>query len=188
VPDSPLLVIGLGNPGAEYEGSRHNVGYQVVDALADRLGVSFEHQQNALVGWGTHEGDTVGLALPLTYMNRSGDAVVSLREQHDLGPNQLLIIVDDLHLPLGTLRLRPNGSSGGHNGLAHIARRLDTTEYPRLRVGIGNDFPEGEQVDYVLSPFSDGQKSTIRDAITEAGDAALTVAHDDLEAAMNQFN
>ncbi|PSQ76337.1 MAG: aminoacyl-tRNA hydrolase [Bacteroidetes bacterium QH_6_63_17] len=188
MPDSPLLVIGLGNPGAEYEGSRHNAGYQVVDALADRLGVWFEHQQNALVGWGTHEGDTVGLALPLTYMNRSGDAVVSLREQHDFGPNQLLIVVDDLHLPVGTIRLRPSGSSGGHNGLAHVAQRLGTTEFPRLRIGIGDEFPDGRQSDYVLSPFTDEQKSAARSALKDARDAVLTVAHADLDAAMNRFN
>jgi PTH1 family peptidyl-tRNA hydrolase len=188
MPSPSLLAIGLGNPGAEYENTRHNVGHQVLEALADRLDVSFEHQTNALVGWGRHDSETVGLAVPLSYMNRSGGPVASLKEQYDLAFDDLLIVVDDLHLPVGTLRLRPSGSSGGHNGLAHVAQRLGTTEFPRLRVGIGSDFPEGRQSDYVLSPFSADQQPKIRRAIKEAGDAILTTIHEDLEAAMNQFN
>lgn len=188
MPTPSLLAIGLGNPGAEYEDTRHNVGHRVIDALAERLGVSFEHQPDALVGWAERDDRTIGLALSLTYMNRSGNSVASLQDYHDLPLDQLLVVVDDLHLPVGTLRLRPSGSSGGHNGLAHVAQRLGTTEFPRLRVGIGNDFPDGRQTDYVLSPFSDEQTPAIRDAIEEAGNAILTVAHDDLQAAMNQFN
>ncbi len=183
-----LLAIGLGNPGAEYEDTRHNVGHWVIDALAKRLEVSFDHTLNALVGESRHEGQQIALAVPLPYMNRSGDVVASLRKHYDPGLDGLLIVVDDLHLPVGTLRLRPSGSSGGHNGLAHVAQRLGTTEFPRLRVGIGSDFPEGQQVDYVLSPFSAEQKPKIRDAIEDAGDAILTVAHEDLETAMNRFN
>lgn len=183
-----LLAIGLGNPGAEYENTRHNVGHRVIDALAERLDASLDHTVDALVGTGRHEDREIGLAVPLTYMNRSGDAVASLREHYDLALDDLLIVVDDLHLPAGTLRLRPSGSSGGHNGLAHVAQRLDTTAFPRLRVGIGSDFAEGRQVDYVLSPFSAEQKPKIRDAVEEAGDAILTVAHDGLETAMNRFN
>jgi len=183
-----LLAIGLGNPGAEYEDTRHNVGHQVLEALADQLDVSFEHETNALVGWGRDDGTKVGLAVPLSYMNRSGGPVASLQEQYGLPLDDLLIVVDDLHLPVGTIRLRPSGSSGGHNGLAHVARRLGTTEFPRLRVGIGDDFPEGRQSDYVLSPFSSGQQPQIRRAIKEAGDAILTTAHENLETAMNQFN
>lgn len=185
---SSLLAIGLGNPGAEYEDTRHNVGHQVLEALADRLDVSFEHETNALVGWTRHDGERIGFAVPLSYMNRSGGPVASLKEHHDLALTDLLIVVDDLHLPVGTIRLRPSGSSGGHNGLAHVAERLGTTEFPRLRVGIGNDFPNGQQADYVLSPFSPDQKPKIRRAIAEAGDAILTIAHEDLETAMNQFN
>lgn len=188
MPAPSHLVVGLGNPGAEYEGTRHNVGYQVVDALAERLDVSFEHELDALFGRATHDQQEIALALPLTYMNRSGDAVSALLKQSDLTPEQLLIVVDDLHLPIGTLRLRPSGSSGGHNGLANIAQRLGTTEFPRLRIGIGNEFPEGEQVEYVLSPFTDEQIPGIQAAIDRACDAILTVVAHDLEAAMNQFN
>lgn len=188
MPSPSVLAIGLGNPGAEYEDTRHNVGHQVLRALADRLDVSFEHETDALVGWGHHDGEEIGLAVPLSYMNRSGDPVVSLKEHYDLALDDLLIVVDDLHLPVGTIRLRPSGSSGGHNGLAHVAQRLGTIEFPRLRIGIGNEFPEGRQSDYVLSPFSSDQQPKIRRAINEAGDAILTAAHEDLEATMNQFN
>jgi len=185
---SSLLIVGLGNPGAEYEDTRHNVGHQVVDALAEQLEVSFDHQPDALVGWGRHDDAEIGLAVPLTYMNRSGDPVAALREHYDLAFDQLLIVVDDLHLPVGTIRLRPSGSSGGHNGLAHVAQRLGTTAFPRLRIGIGDEFPDGRQSDYVLSPFTDEQKSAARSALKDARDAVLTVAHADLDAAMNRFN
>lgn len=183
-----LLVVGLGNPGTEYEATRHNVGFQVVDALAEQLGVSFDRHPDALVGWGRDQGHEIGLALPLTYVNRSGDAVVALRNQYDVPLDRLVVVVDDLNLPVGTTRLRPGGSSGGHNGLAHIAQRLGTTDYPRLRIGIGNDFPNGGQVDYVLSPFTAEQKPQVRQAIEAACEALLTVARDDLETAMNRFN
>jgi PTH1 family peptidyl-tRNA hydrolase len=187
-PSPSLLAIGLGNPGAEYEDTRHNVGHWVIDALAERLDVSLKHELNALVGWTEHDGARVGLAVPLTYMNRSGDPVATLREHHDLSLDQLLVVVDDLHLPVGTIRLRPSGSSGGHNGLAHVAQRLGTDEFPRLRIGIGSNFPDGQQTDYVLSPFSSEQEPVIREAVEAAGEAILTTAEKDLEAAMNQFN
>ena len=185
---SPLLAIGLGNPGAEYEDTRHNVGHRVVDALTERLDIALDHEPDALVGWGTHAGADLGLAIPLTYMNRSGDAVGALRAHYNLSADQLLIIVDDLHLPVGTLRLRPSGSSGGHNGLAHVAQRLGTSAFPRLRIGIGDDFARGQQADYVLSPFTDAQMPDAQAALQNAAEAVLTVAAADLDAAMNQFN
>ncbi len=183
-----LLVVGLGNPGPKYENTRHNIGFRVADALAERLRVSFEHSTHALVGWGSHQNRTVGIAKPTTYMNRSGTAVAELLRRHDLALDQLLVVVDDLHLRTGTIRLRPNGSSGGHNGLAHIAECLATTEYPRLRVGIGSDFPDGQQIDYVLSPFTAQQQPLIREGLADACDAILTVVRKDLTTAMNQFN
>jgi len=188
MPSPSLLAIGLGNPGAEYENTRHNVGHRVIDALAKRLGVSFEHQPNALVGWAEHNDRKIGLAIPLTYMNRSGDPVATLQGHYDLSLDQLLIIVDDLHLSVGTIRLRPSGSSGGHNGLAHVAQRLGTTEFPRLRIGIGDDFSEGRQSDYVLSPFTEEQMPAAQSALEDAEEAVLTVAREGLDAAMNRFN
>lgn len=183
-----LLAIGLGNPGAEYEDTRHNVGHRVIDGLSGRLDISLQHQSDALVGWGRYVDQKIGLAVPLTYMNRSGDAVAGLRDHYDLPVDRLLVIVDDLHLPVGTIRLRPTGSSGGHNGLAHVAQRLGTTEFPRLRIGIGDDFPEGRQSDYVLSSFTDEQRPAARSAREDAEDAILTAARDDLDTAMNRFN
>lgn len=183
-----LLVVGLGNPGSKYENTRHNVGFRVADALAERLSISFEHTSDVLVGWGSYQDRSIGIAKPTTYMNRSGTAVASLVRHHDLSLDRLLIVVDDLHLPTGALRLRPRGSSGGHNGLAHVAQCLDTTEYPRLRIGIGNDFPEGQQVEYVLSPFTAQQQPLVREAIMDACDAILTVVCKDITTAMNQFN
>lgn len=182
------LIVGLGNPGPEYADTRHNVGFMVVDALAGRLRVDLAREHNADVGWGRHKGRKVGLVKPQTFMNRSGDAVQPLVDAHDLSPEQILVVVDDVHLETGQLRLRPGGSSGGHNGLEHIAQRLGTTDFPRLRVGIGNDYGRGEQADYVLAPFSAQQRDAIDDALINACNAALTVVRDDLTAAMNRYN
>lgn len=182
------LIVGLGNPGPKYENTRHNVGFRVVDALADRLGVSFREKHNALVGWARDGDQKIGLAKPLTLMNRSGDAVAPLCEYNNLTPADLIVVMDDLNLDVGTIRLRPKGSSGGHNGLKHIARCLDTTRFPRLRIGIGSEFGPGGQSDYVLSPFTAAQQSEIEDALAHAEEAALMAVRDDLDAAMNRFN
>jgi PTH1 family peptidyl-tRNA hydrolase len=189
MPSSPSrLVVGLGNPGPEYADTRHNIGFRVVDALADRLRVSFDRAHDALLGWGQYKNRQIGLAKPLTFMNRSGNAVAPLCEHNDLGPSDLIVVVDDLNLPVGTIRLRPNGSSGGHNGLQHVAQRLGTTNFPRLRIGIGSDFDSGEQVDYVLSPFSTQQAPKIDAAVNDAVEAILTTVREDLDTAMNRFN
>lgn len=182
------LVVGLGNPGPEYEHTRHNVGFRTADALAGRLNVSTERAQHALLGIGHYKNRAVGVAKPLTYMNRSGDAIVTLCEEYDLSLADLIVIVDDIHLPVGTIRLRPKGSSGGHNGLEHIAERLGTTAFPRLRIGVGSDFADGEQVDYVLSPFTPEQKLDVETAIDDAVEAILTTVREDFETAMNRFN
>ena len=184
----PRLVIGLGNPGSEYANTRHNIGFRVADALADRLDTSFRHVKSVMLGWGKYKNQDLGIAKPLTYMNRSGNAVAGLCREHDLSPDEVVVVVDDLNLPVGTIRLRPGGSSGGHNGLSHVAERLGTTDFPRLRVGIGSDFASGEQVDYVLSPFTAQQEPKIEEAVMDAVAAILTSLRDDLDAAMNQYN
>ena len=184
----PRLVIGLGNPGSEYANTRHNIGFRVADALADRLDTSFRHVKSVMLGWGKYKNQDLGIAKPLTYMNRSGNAVAGLCREHDLSPDEVLVVVDDLNLPVGTIRLRPGGSSGGHNGLSHVAERLGTTDFPRLRVGIGSDFASGEQVDYVLSPFTAQQEPRVEEAVMDAVAAILTSLRDDLDAAMNQYN
>ena len=186
---SKRLIVGLGNPGAKYEGTRHNVGFVAVKALADRLGVSLSAGRfNALEGWGRYGTHRVGLALPLTYVNRSGEAVKPLLNYNNVAPDDLLVVVDDLHLDTGVIRLRPGGGSGGHNGLKHIAQVLGTTDFPRLRIGVGNDYRKGEQADYVLSRFTPEQKPAVDVAIEQAVDAALAFVEEGVEAAMNQHN
>ena len=188
-PSPSRLVVGLGNPGPEYENTRHNVGFRMIDALADRLRISsFERAHRALVGWAQHKNHRIGLAKPLTFMNRSGESVAALCEHYEVSPADLIVVVDDLNLSVGTMRLRPNGSSGGHNGLENVAQHLGTTGFPRLRIGIGDDFGSGEQVDYVLSPFTPEQESEVEQAIEDAGEAVLTTVREDLDTAMNRFN
>lgn len=189
MPRSKRLIVGLGNPGAEYEGTRHNIGFVVVKALADRMDVALSASRfQALEGWGSHRGCPFGLVLPLTYVNRSGNAVKPIMDHRGLSPSELLVVVDDLHLPPGRIRLRPGGGSGGHNGLEHIAQRLGTTDFPRLRIGIGSDFPRGQQADYVLSPFTDEQQPLVDEAVDQACDAALSFVHDGISTAMNRYN
>lgn len=185
---SSRLVVGLGNPGPKYENTRHNVGFRVIDVLADRLGASFRENHNALVGWERDLDQKIGLAKPLTLMNRSGDAVAPLCEYNNLTPADLIVVVDDLNLSVGTIRLRPKGSSGGHNGLKHIASRLDTKRFPRLRIGIGSEFGPGGQSNYVLSPFTAAQQPEVDAAIDDAVEAVLTAVREDLDTAMNRFN
>jgi PTH1 family peptidyl-tRNA hydrolase len=185
-----LLVVGLGNPGPSYANTRHNIGFQVVEALAERLDAALRPLSglDARGGRGPYKNQVIALAQPLTYMNRSGRAVASLLDHFDVSVERLLVIVDDLHLDTGQLRLRPGGSSGGHNGLADIAKALDTTNFPRLRIGIGKDYAHGEQADYVLSPFSSQQQPVIEEARIRACNAVLRMATDSLDAAMNRYN
>lgn len=189
MPRSKRLIVGLGNPGPEYEATRHNVGFMVIDALVEQTGIELTDTRfQALSGWGSHRGCPFGLVKPLTYVNRSGQAVRPLQRHHGLAARELLVVVDDLNLPLGKLRLRPGGGSGGHNGLEDIAERLGTTAFPRLRIGIGSDFSRGQQVEYVLSPFSSEQQPAIEEAIDRACDAALTYVSEGVETSMNRFN
>jgi PTH1 family peptidyl-tRNA hydrolase len=161
----------------------------VVDALVDRIRAgAFEREGNADVAWGQHKGQKVGLAKPQTYVNRSGDAVWPLMQAHDVETSELLVVVDDVHLDVGQLRLRPGGGSGGHNGLEHVQQRLGTSEYPRLRVGIGSDYERGRQADYVLEPFTAQQRDVLDDTLIDACNAALTVVREDLHTAMNRYN
>ncbi len=183
------LIVGLGNPGPEYEATRHNVGFMVADAVAEKAGLRLSHERgNVLLGWGRWRGAPFGVAKPLTYMNRSGQAVLALVRRFGLTPADLLVIYDDINLPVGRIRLRPGGSAGGHNGVQDIIDRLGTDAFPRLRLGIGHDFPRGRQADYVLAPFDAEQRPRIEEAIERAREAALTFVTDGLHVAMNRFN
>ena len=182
------LIIGLGNPGSEYEGTRHNVGFAVVDRLAPE-GTAFQHDKgNTLLVWTRRRGRPFGLAKPLTYMNRSGTAVKNLIGHYGIELENVLVVVDDVNLPPGKLRLRSGGSAGGHNGVQDIIDRLGSDAFPRLRIGIGDDFSRGRQADYVLAPFSPDERPIMEEAIDRAAEAVVAFVCEGLMPAMNRYN
>ncbi len=182
------LIVGLGNPGAEYERTRHNVGWQVLDAFARKFRVEVtHHEKNALTGTGRVAGGSVMLAKPLTYMNLSGDAVKLLVNAYLESPEELMVVYDDIDLPLGRLRIRPNGSAGTHNGMRSIIGTIGTEKFPRLRIGIGQQ-DQGRLRDYVLDEFTAEEQPAIDRAVERAVDALLLFVRGDLKRAMNQFN
>jgi PTH1 family peptidyl-tRNA hydrolase len=189
-PERPRrLVVGLGNPGPDYEGTRHNVGYAVVDRVAEAVGgVAWTEAAGALVAEARWRGRPFALAKPLTFMNRSGQAYRALLRRYGLAPEDALVVYDDLALPEGALRLRAEGSAGGHNGVQSIIHHLNGTAFPRLRVGIGSAFPRGGQVRYVLEPFDEEQREAVERGVAAAAEAALAFVHDGLTAAMNRYN
>jgi len=188
----PLVVVGLGNPGPEYAATRHNVGFEVVDRLAAQLAaVPFDSTRSYTAVTarvpGT-EGRGLVLLKPLTYMNRSGDALIEYDARHGLTPERVLVVVDDVYLPLGQVRLRADGSDGGHNGLAAVAAALGTTAYARLRIGVGRGDRETALRDHVLAEFSADEAPVYDTAVVTACEAALTWAAEGAIPAMNRFN
>lgn len=183
------LIVGLGNPGREYAKNRHNVGFQVIDHLAARHGLAFSRLQNgAAVTSGTIAGRPVVLAKPQKYMNLSGIAVAALQKFYKVTPLDMLIISDDLDLPVGTIRLRPSGSSGGQNGIRNIIERLGTNEFPRLRVGIGRPPGRMGAAAYVLQDFSAEDLAIIESVRDRAADAVQTWLSDGITLAMSRHN
>ncbi|HZK18982.1 MAG TPA: aminoacyl-tRNA hydrolase [Clostridia bacterium] len=181
------LVVGLGNPGMKYMDNRHNVGFMVVDRIAASIGVKVNNFMcKSLVGKGRVGGRQLILAKPVTFMNLCGDAVGLLLERFGLDPGEMIVIYDDMDLDFGSIRIRPKGGDGGHRGLGSIIARTGTSEFPRLRVGIGR--PEDDIVDYVLGDFSKDELVTIKQSIERASDAVLYAAGMGLTAAMNQYN
>lgn len=181
-------IIGLGNPGTEYEHTRHNIGFTVVEAIAEHTKASFSTRGQSLIAEGRWRGRSLGLAKPQTFMNRSGLAVEEIVRRNKLAPRDILVIVDDIHLPFGKIRVRERGGTGGHNGLEDIGDWLDSDEWPRLRFGVGNDFERGRQADYVLQPFAEDEQEMLAKLVTHCRDAALTFVHDGITTAMNRFN
>ncbi len=182
------LIVGLGNIGSEYDGTRHNIGFSVLDALAKASNVIFEDKRYGFVGEMKVKGQQLVLLKPSTYMNLSGNAVRYWMNKENIPVERTLIIVDDLALPLGTLRMKPSGSDAGHNGLKHIAATLGTQAYPRLRFGIGNDFPKGGQVDFVLGHFSAEEQDALKERIEMAGEMIKSFCLAGINITMNQFN
>ena len=182
------LIVGLGNPGREYEHTRHNVGFQVAEELAHRYRVTLKNHSKwkARAAKIADIGDGVLVAEPTTFMNLSGWAVREIASFHKLSPSDVLIVVDDADLPLGRLRMRSSGSAGGHNGLKSIIQELGTMEFPRLRVGVGRQ--PGELKSHVLGRFADDERAQIDAAIQRAADAAELFAKENVLAAMNRYN
>jgi PTH1 family peptidyl-tRNA hydrolase len=183
------IIVGLGNVGQEYDGTRHNIGFEVVDLLAKTLSVDFGAGNGPfLVAEGRHKGRKIILVKPTNYMNRSGTAVKKALASYITDKKNCLIIYDDLNLPVGVTRMKPSGSDGGHNGIADINEKLGGNDYPRLRVGIGNDYKRGKQIDFVLSPFDNSEMEEVKASVQKAHDAALAFVNLGIERAMNFFN
>ena len=182
------LVAGLGNIGAEYELTRHNIGFLVLDQLADQHKVEFTLQRHAETTDFRFKGKTIHLIKPTTYMNLSGKAVAYWLQELKIPKENLLVIMDDIALPFGSLRLRPKGSSAGHNGLKNIELLLNGQDYARLRFGLGNAFGKGQQADYVLSNFSKDEFKQLPDLMIKANEMVLSFCTQGVERTMSQYN
>lgn len=182
------LITGLGNMGPDYDGTRHNIGFDVVDYLASEMGASFQDARYGFVAQVKHKGRTLILLKPTTYMNLSGQAVRYWLQKEKIPIERLLVIVDDLQLSFGTVRLKDKGGAGGHNGLKNIEQLLSTNQYPRLRFGIGNKYPKGQQVRFVLGHWNDREKDKLPKIIQHAAEAIKGFSTIGLARTMNQYN
>jgi len=187
-PDIERLIVGLGNPGRKYAGHRHNVGFQCLDHLAEAWGLSFSKRKHkALLAQGHIAGLKAILAKPQTFMNLSGQAVERMARFYKVPPENILVIYDDLDLPVGKIRLRPEGGSGGHKGMKSVIEQLGSNGFPRLRVGIGRP-THGDPVDYVLSDFAPDEQIAMEQAYERAVSAVELWLTEDIAAAMNRHN
>ena len=183
------LIVGLGNPGERYRNTRHNLGFWCVDTIASRWEINpSERRTKAVLGRGRHAGHDVVLAKPRTFMNNSGEGVAYLLTRFGAQPADLLIVYDEMELPLGTLRIRASGSDGGHQGMRSIIAELKTQAFPRLRVGIGSPPLGGDPISHVLDQFSPDESSVIKKAVLRAADALDCLLEEDINVAMNRFN
>lgn len=183
------LIVGLGNPGAAYRHTRHNVGFEVLDRLASRLDLEFSREKfGGQIAGARVEGEKVLLLKPLTYMNLSGESVAQAARFHADSPADILVVYDEVDLPVGALRLRKQGSAGTHNGMKSVVEGLGTDEVPRLRVGVGAELTRGERIAHVLGKFKPEERDVIEQAIERAVDACVCFLKEGLDAAMNRFN
>jgi len=182
------LIAGLGNIGDEYAHTRHNIGFDVLDALARASNASFSDKRYGFVAELKHRGRTYILLKPSTYVNLSGNAVRYWLQKEKINPENLLVICDDLALPFGTIRMRARGGAAGHNGLTHIENILGTQNYARLRFGIGSDFGQGQQVDFVLGHFTEDEKNRLKELMDHAGKMVLEFGVLGVERTMNFYN
>lgn len=182
------LIVGLGNIGPEYAGTRHNIGFRILDAFAEASNISFSTERYGDVAHMRLKNKQLTLLKPSTYMNLSGNAVRYWKEKENIDISHILVLVDDIALPFGAIRIKPNGSDAGHNGLKNIAQMLGTPAYPRLRFGIGNDFPRGCQVDYVLGHFTLDQRQQLPARVDVACEAIKAFCLSGIDFAMCNFN
>ena len=182
------LIVGLGNIGSEYAGTRHNIGFRVLDALAKASNLVFEDKRYGAVASLSLKGQQLVLLIPSTYLNLSGNAVRYWMNKENVPLERILVVVDDLALPFGALRMKPSGSDAGHNGLKHIAATLGTQAYARLRFGIGNDFPRGGQIDFVLGHFTEEDMKTMDERVELACEIIKSFCLAGINITMNQYN
>ncbi len=183
-----ILIAGLGNIGEKYENTRHNIGFKVADEIASRFDAEFSLERLAYKTSFRYAGKNYILIKPTTFMNLSGKAIKHWLAVEKIPVSNLLVIVDDIAFPFGTIKIKPKGSHGGHNGLADIERALGTTVYPRIRFGIGNDFPYGKQIDYVLGEWTLAEQKMLPELISRAADIAIDFGKIGLENTMNKYN
>jgi PTH1 family peptidyl-tRNA hydrolase len=185
---SKFLIVGLGNIGSDYEGTRHNIGFEILNILAQEEKIQFQNDRLAEVAHLKLKGKPIVLIKPTTYMNLSGKAVNYWMQTEKIDQKNILVLVDEMALPLGKIRITPKGSDGGHNGLKNIQECLGNSEYPRLRFGIGKEFAKGHQVNYVLGKWTDEEKKVLDERIKIACDAIRSFAFIGIERTMNTFN
>jgi PTH1 family peptidyl-tRNA hydrolase len=184
-----FIIAGLGNPSREYEKTRHNVGFEAIDLLADKLGVKLtDKKHRAYCGMGMIGTEKVILSKPQTYMNLSGESIGSMADYYKVEPDHIIVICDDINLEEGQLRIRAKGSAGGHNGLKSIINHLGSQEFLRIRVGVGEKPKEMDLADYVLGRFPKAQEALMEDAYKAAAEASVMVVEDGADAAMNLYN
>ena len=182
------LIVGLGNIGSEYAGTRHNIGFRAVDAFAEKQGVEWADKRYGFVAKTRVKNAELILLKPSTYMNLSGQAVRYWAQQEKIPVERILVIVDDLSLPVGKIRMRGSGSAGGHNGLKNIESCMMTQNYARIKFGIGNEFPKGTQIDFVLGKFSDEDNKLIAEILDYVGEMIQSFCLQGLDRTMNQYN
>ncbi len=183
-----FLIVGLGNIGSEYQDTRHNIGFTVLDAFAQASNISFNTQRYGDVAEMRLKNQQLVLLKPSTYMNLSGEAVRYWKQKENIQLENILVVVDDIALPFGAIRIKPKGSDGGHNGLKNIAQLLQTPNFARLRFGVGNDFPQGGQIDYVLGHFDAQQRAALPERVGIAVDAIKAFCLSGPAFAMNNYN
>lgn len=182
-----FLICGLGNPGDEYEGTRHNTGFMAIDAFAKAMDVTFQDKRYGFVAETSIKGRKVFLLKPTTFMNLSGNAVRYWLNEEKIDQSHLLVISDDVALPLGDFRLKSNGSDGGHNGLGHIMQLIGQ-DFARLRIGIGNDYPRGRQIDWVLGHYSDDEMKELQSTFDRGVEIMKSFVLQGIDNTMNQYN